>query len=69
MKNEKICYSVEEVGEILGVSRSTAFNLVKSDGFPSFRIGKRIIVPKDAFHRWLNEQVEQRGGLNATNPL
>ena len=47
-----------EVGEVLGISRAAAYELVRSKGFPSMRIGTRILVPKDKFVAWINEQVE-----------
>ena len=47
-----------EVGEVLGISRAAAYELVRSEGFPSMRIGTRILVPKDRLIAWINEQVE-----------
>lgn len=47
-----------EVGEVLGISRAAAYELVRSKGFPSMRIGTRILVPKDKLIRWIDEQVE-----------
>ena len=50
-----------EVGEVLGISRAAAYELVRTKGFPSMRIGTRILVPKDKFVAWINEQVEVNG--------
>ena len=50
-----------EVGEALGISRASAYELVRSKGFPSIRIGTRIIVPKDKLIAWINVQVEVNG--------
>ena len=50
-----------EVGEVLGISRASAYELVRSKGFPSIRIGTRIIVPKDKLIAWINEQTEVNG--------
>ena len=50
--------TVPEVGEVLGISRAAAYELVRSRGFPSMRIGTRILVPKDKFIRWIDEQTE-----------
>lgn len=47
-----------EVGEVLGISRAAAYELVCSKGFPSMRIGTRILVPKDKFIRWIDKQTE-----------
>ena len=50
--------TVPEVSEALGISRAAAYELVRSRGFPAMRIGTRILVPKDKFIAWINEQVE-----------
>ena len=49
-----------EVGEVLGISRAAAYQLVRSEGFPSFKIGTRILVPKDRLLAWIDQQVEDR---------
>ena len=46
--------SVPDVASILGISRAGAYELVRSDGFPSLRIGSRIVVPKERFIDWIN---------------
>lgn len=52
----KKVYSVKEVKEALGISQVTAYQLVHSVGFPSVRVGKRILIPVDKFEEWLSEQ-------------
>ena len=37
----------------MGISLPKAYELVKSEGFPSIRIGTRILIPVDAFREWL----------------
>ena len=46
--------SVPDVASVLGISRAGAYDLVRSDGFPSLRIGSRIVVPKEKFIGWIN---------------
>ena len=41
--------SVPDVASVLGISLAGAYELVRSDGFPSLRIGSRIVVPKEKF--------------------
>ena len=47
-----------EVGEVLGISRAAAYELVRSKGFPRINIGTRILVPRDKFLAWIDEQTE-----------
>ena len=39
----------------LGISRSGAYALARSEGFPSLKIGSRIVIPKDKLQNWINE--------------
>ena len=48
--------SAPEVANLLGISRAGAYELVKTDGFPSLTIGFRIIVPRDKFMAWIDEK-------------
>ena len=50
--------SVEEMAAFLGISRVAAYNLSHSKGFPSKRIGKRILIPRDDFLAWLDKLPE-----------
>ena len=47
-----------EVGEVLGISRASAYELVRSKGFPHIRVGNRILVPKDKFIDWIADNTE-----------
>lgn len=46
-----------QVASVLGISRAGAYNLMRSEGFPTLFIGKRMIVPKDRLLAWMNSQV------------
>ena len=50
---EKTTMSVQELSAQMGISLPKAYELVKSEGFPSIRIGTRILIPVDAFREWL----------------
>ncbi len=50
--------SVPEVGEVLGISRAGAYELVRSKEFPHMKVGTRILVPKDKFLAWIDAQTE-----------
>ncbi len=49
--------NAEIVVKTLGVSPSTAYELMHEKGFPSLRIGSRIVVPKEKFQQWVEEQM------------
>lgn len=60
---EKIAYSVSELGKALGIGRSSAYELIHSEGFPAVQIGRRLIVPIDALNEWLKERGAERAEL------
>ena len=46
---------VEDVQRIMGISRASAYELVHTPGFPSFRSGRLIKVSKAAFFDWMKK--------------
>lgn len=53
---ERRTYTVEEVADILGIGRSSAYNLVKEGHFKTVRIGTSIRVSRKSFDEWLDTQ-------------
>lgn len=47
--------SIYQAAEVLGISKSKGYELLK-EGMPSFRIGSRVIVPRDEFLKWIDER-------------
>ena len=41
------------VAKVLGIAPSSAYELMHEKDFPAMRIGNRIVVPKEAFIRWV----------------
>lgn len=52
---ERLFYSVPEVAEILGISRSLAYKMVKEKKIPALEIGKRRVIPKKELQKWTSE--------------
>ena len=50
----KMVYSTQEVAELLGISRSYAYELVRNGTIPSLKLGKKRLVPKQRFVEWIN---------------
>jgi excisionase family DNA binding protein len=46
-------FTVSEAGQILGLSRASAFAAASRGEIPTIRIGKRLIVPRRALERML----------------
>lgn len=50
---EKTTMSVQELAAQMGISLPKAYELVKTPGFPTIRIGTRILIPVEAYREWL----------------
>lgn len=53
---EKLVYSVQEVADMLGISKSYAYELIKHGDIPSILLGKKRVIPKERFVGWLNQK-------------
>ncbi len=59
---------VTDIQHIMGISRTSAYELVHTPGFPAVRSGRLIKVSKRAFFDWLDNsgnQNENRKGRTA----
>lgn len=52
--------SVPEVAAVLGISQAGAYELVRTDGFPSLKVGSRIVVPKEKFIESIDENTAKK---------
>ena len=48
--------NAELVAQVLGISQAGAYDLLHSEGFPVLKIGTRMVVPKEKFRQWVEEQ-------------
>ena len=49
--------TVMDVANLLGISRASAYELVREDNFPKLKIVQgRTIIPRDRLLEWLDEQ-------------
>ena len=46
----------DTVANTLGVAPSSAYELIHEKDFPTLRIGSRMVVPKEKFIQWAEEQ-------------
>ena len=54
--------TVMDVANLLGISRASAYELVREDNFPQLKIVQgRTIIPRDRLLEWLDEQTRYDG--------
>ena len=58
VQNERMTLSVSEAADILGVSRPSLCQLIDKPGFPSFRVGRRVLISRAGLARWVEQQTE-----------
>ena len=49
--------NAQMVAKLLGISPSSCYELMHEKGFPVLRVGNRLVVPKEKFRQWVEEQI------------
>ena len=60
---EKLAISATEAAKLIGVSRSTVYELARSENFPAFRVGDRVLVSAAGLADWVKAQAEKGAAL------
>ena len=47
--------NADDLEHALGISRSSAYELIKKEGFPALLIEGRVVVPRDKFIEWVEQ--------------
>ncbi len=59
---DKRTLTVTEAAQCLGLGRNTTYDLISKGKLPSVRLGRRILIPKDALDRLLSEAGQKPAG-------
>jgi excisionase family DNA binding protein len=51
---ESLVYSVAEVAALLNLAVSGTYMLLREGEIPARKLGSRWVIPKQAFHEWLD---------------
>jgi len=57
MELDRLPLTVENVRELLGISRALAYEMARTGRLPTVRFGNRIVVPKEAIETMLERSV------------
>ena len=59
--NGKLCYTIPEAAELIGISRNHGYELARRGELPVVKIGKLKFVPKARLHKMfgLDEEKEE----------
>ena len=61
---EKLTLSVAEAAKVVGISDRYMYDLVKTEGFPTIQVGRRLLVSVPGLQRWL-EAKAQKGYISS----
>lgn len=51
--NDRLTLTPKEAGKLLGLSRGLMYEAIRTGQIPSIRIGRRILIPRAALERLL----------------
>lgn len=51
---ERLTYTVNEVAELLGISRTAAYECVRRGEIPAIELGRRLVIARSTVDRLLN---------------
>jgi excisionase family DNA binding protein len=54
--SERLTFSPQEVCKLLGLSRGSVYEAIRTGQIPSVKIGRRILVPRVALERLLEDR-------------
>lgn len=52
--------SVKQIQEHLNVSKTMAYKIINTEGFPKIRIGHRFYIPKNRYIQWIDENIKHK---------
>lgn len=61
MTEQKLTWTAEEAMRASGIGRNSFYRLIHQPGFPVLRIGRKVLIPIDAFRAWLNQRSDTQG--------
>lgn len=56
--SQALTLTVKQAAELLQLSEDLVYNLVHRQDFPSFRIGRKILIDRQRLETWVSQQNE-----------
>ena len=50
-------YTVKDIMRIFKCSQTHAYELVGVNGFPAIRVGRKILIEKEALQKWISKNL------------
>lgn len=49
--------NAETLAKVFGIAPSSAYELMHEEGFPTVKIGNRLVIPKEDFITWVRSHI------------
>lgn len=56
MDETRLTLAVPQAADVLGISRDLAYELIARGELPSLRLGRRVVVPRRALERFIDDE-------------
>ena len=66
---ERVTVSVDEAAAMLGISRTSAYEYIRTGHLPAIRMGRRLLIPLKAIDDLLDGLVSDHTGATGGAPL
>lgn len=60
MSTEKVTITRKEVAQMLGIGQANADKILRMPNAPVIKVGRRIVIPKDPFLRFVDDLAQKR---------
>lgn len=57
----------KDLCQVLGISKNTAYKIVKLDGFPKIQIGKKFYIPENDLEVYLKKHIGSKIKVDVDN--
>jgi len=68
MNSDRLTYTVTEAAKLLGIGRTAAYVAARTGQIPAIKLGKRILVPREALRELLGRPSPAPTGANPLGP-
>ena len=58
--NDRLLLNISEVASLLAIGRNLTYELVRTGNLPHVRLGRRVLIPRDALLAWIQSEVRPR---------
>lgn len=55
-----VFFNVSYLADLLNIGKANAYELVHRHDFPVIKIGRKYVIPRDAFYSWVQSQINDQ---------